>query len=106
AESFETVQDAVKASLTDCKFAVRPTPDVGVLRAKMGFWLGEKGNKTLAQWLGFIFKVESISAVITAYTDGTTAVVLRESTFGGNIAGGVVGAVNPLGGIAGSVAGS
>jgi hypothetical protein len=98
-EHFEQVQDAVYASLAECGFAVRPTPLGGAnVQSKMGFWLGEKGNKLLAMLLPFIFKVDSVSAVITAYQDGTTGLTLRQgSSYGGNFAQGVVSSVSPLG---------
>jgi hypothetical protein len=98
-ESFDKVSDAVYASLVECGFAVRPTPLGGAnVQSKMGFWLGEKGNKILAMIVPFIFKVDSVSAVITAYQDGTTGLTLRQgASYGGNFAQGVVSSVSPLG---------
>ncbi len=100
-ESFENVEAAVKASFTDCGFAVSPAPMApGVqLKAKMGFWLGEKGSGFLTWALPWIFKVETIAVVLSAYQDGTTAVSLREggvhgaSLMQGLAGGGVVGSL-------------
>jgi hypothetical protein len=104
-DSFENVENAVKASLADCGCAVsQPPMSAGVeVKTRMRFWIGEKGNKLLAQFVPFLWKVEMISSVITAYQDGTVAVTVREgSTFGGNLAQGVVGAAT--GGWVGSAA--
>jgi hypothetical protein len=112
-ETFQNVEAALHASLEDCGFRVRPSPMAeGVeVKAKMGFWLGEKGNKLLSLVLPFLFKTDSVAAIIAAYQDGTIALTVREnSSFGGNLAGGAtnvatsaVGSLGPIGAAAGFV---
>jgi hypothetical protein len=105
-ETFENVENAVRAAMTESGLDVRPTPmGPGVeVKAKMGFWLGEKGNKLLSLVLPFLFKVEGISAVIAAYQDGTTALTLRESgSTGGTLGAGVLSAATGGMGLAGDV---
>jgi hypothetical protein len=94
-ESFDNVQEAVKASIAEAGFAVVPTPLAGAeIKAKMGFWMGKKGNDLLATVLPFLFKVQSVTAIISAYQDGTTGLTLREAgTYGGNLVSGVADSV-------------
>lgn len=90
-ETLENVEAALHAAFADCGFRVRPSPmaDGVEVKAKMSFWLGEKGNGLLSLALPFLFKTDSVAAVLAAYQDGTTALTLREnSAFGGNLAGG------------------
>jgi hypothetical protein len=107
-ETLENVEAAVHGALADCGFRVRPSPMApGVeVKAKMAFWLGEKGNGLLSLVLPFLFKTDSVAAVLAAYQDGTTALTLRpNSSYGGNLAGGVVSIVNRGTGLGSSAAG-
>jgi hypothetical protein len=88
---FEHVESMVKEALTAAGLRVKPTPLGGAqIKAKMSFLTAEKGNELLATWLPFIFKLRNVSLVLSAYTDGTTGVVLRE---GATVGSGVLGTV-------------
>ena len=97
-ETFDNVQAVVKEAMTSLGFAVNEEPMPAGNRVKMGMWTCEKGNKLLAMFLGFIFKLERVPVVMTAYQDGTTSLAVYDGgTTGGNIG-------SAVGGIAGSVA--
>jgi len=113
-ESFDNVDAAVQATLTELGYTVKPSPmsEGTQVRAKMSFWLGEKGYPRLSMWpvFSWFFRCDTVSATISAYKDGTTGIAVKpNAATGGNAVGGLasVGGAAlsfvPGGGIAGSL---
>jgi hypothetical protein len=94
--SFENVTQGLRAALSECGFEISEQPMPAGNRVRMCMWTGEKGNKLLAMFLGFIFKVERVQAMVTAYQDGTTALAVHDAGASGSdmlgVGGGLVGA--------------
>ncbi|MCC6522160.1 MAG: hypothetical protein IT373_05820 [Polyangiaceae bacterium] len=76
--SFDHVQQAAREALTECGYRITETPMPAGNRVKMCMWGGEKGNKLLSMVLGFIFKLERVQVMMTAYQDGSTALAVYE----------------------------
>lgn len=57
-------------------------------RVRMAMWSAERGNKLLAAFLGFLFQVERVQVMLTAYQDGTVALAVHD---GGSSGGDMLG---------------
>ncbi|MBI4953140.1 MAG: hypothetical protein HY908_13990 [Myxococcales bacterium] len=91
-DSYENVQAAARATLTELGFAIDEQAMPAGNRVKTCMWTGEKGNKILAMFLGFIFKMDRVNVIMTAYQDGSTALAVHEGgTVGGNVVSGLGG---------------
>ncbi len=87
-DSYENVQLALRSTLTECGFSISEQPMPPGNNVRMCMWSAERGNKLLASFLGFLFKVERVQTMLTAYQDGTVALAVHD---GGSSGGDMLG---------------